>query len=85
MHRWHHAASLGAPGANFATKLAIWDWLFGTGYLPEHKADDYGLWDHAPFPDGFIQQQLFAFRSFDPELAVERPSVIPNAATTGDR
>jgi len=43
MHRWHHARDLAAPGKNFATKLAIWDWLFGTAFLPEHKPTRYGL------------------------------------------
>ncbi|HYQ17030.1 MAG TPA: sterol desaturase family protein [Polyangiaceae bacterium] len=43
MHRWHHARELEMPGKNFATKLAIWDWLFGTAYLPEHKPKSYGL------------------------------------------
>jgi sterol desaturase/sphingolipid hydroxylase (fatty acid hydroxylase superfamily) len=43
MHRWHHATELPIPGKNFATKLAIWDFLFGTAYLPEHKPARYGL------------------------------------------
>jgi sterol desaturase/sphingolipid hydroxylase (fatty acid hydroxylase superfamily) len=30
-------------GLNFATKFAVWDWLFGTGYLPERRQFDYGL------------------------------------------
>jgi sterol desaturase/sphingolipid hydroxylase (fatty acid hydroxylase superfamily) len=45
MHRWHHARDLPMPGKNFATKLAIWDWLFGTAYLPAHKPPSYGLSD----------------------------------------
>ena len=43
MHRWHHARELPAPGKNFATKLALWDWLFGTAYLPSDKPRAYGL------------------------------------------
>lgn len=43
MHRWHHARELPAPGKNFATKLAIWDWIFGTAHLPAHKPEAYGL------------------------------------------
>ena len=66
MHRWHHA-SLKPEGENFATKLAIWDWIFGTGYLPEKKAERYGLWNDAPFPSSFVAQQLYAFRRFDAE------------------
>ena len=30
LHRWHHAIDYAPPGKNFATKLAIWDHLFGT-------------------------------------------------------
>ncbi len=45
MHRWHHAAELPLSGKNFATKLAIWDWLFGTAYLPSHKPKIYGFSD----------------------------------------
>lgn len=71
MHRWHHATSLKEPGANFATKLAIWDWLFGTAYRPKHKAEDYGLWNQQPFPEGFLDQQLHAFRKLDETPAFE--------------
>jgi hypothetical protein len=34
MHRWHHSMHYAGTGFNFGTKLAIWDWLFGTAYLP---------------------------------------------------
>lgn len=47
MHRWHHARELPLPGRNFATKLAIWDWLFGTAHLPPYKPERYGLGDAA--------------------------------------
>jgi sterol desaturase/sphingolipid hydroxylase (fatty acid hydroxylase superfamily) len=47
---------------NFATKLAIWDRLFGTAYLPAgRKPSGYGLSDVA-FPDGYWRQTFFAFR-----------------------
>ena len=45
MHRWHHARELPAPGKNFSTKLAVWDYLFGTAHRPAHKPRDYGLSD----------------------------------------
>jgi sterol desaturase/sphingolipid hydroxylase (fatty acid hydroxylase superfamily) len=64
MHRWHHSAEFTGYGFNFSTKLAIWDWIFGTGYLPEHKPPRYGL--DAPFPDNFFLQQLHAFRRTRP-------------------
>jgi sterol desaturase/sphingolipid hydroxylase (fatty acid hydroxylase superfamily) len=51
MHRWHHAQEM-VPGKNFATKFAVWDWMFGTAYLPSHKPAVYGLVPHdgANFP-----------------------------------
>ncbi|MCW8816973.1 MAG: sterol desaturase family protein, partial [Ignavibacteriaceae bacterium] len=36
MHRWHHSTGKGR-NRNFATKLAIWDWIFGTAFFPETK------------------------------------------------
>jgi sterol desaturase/sphingolipid hydroxylase (fatty acid hydroxylase superfamily) len=59
MHRWHHALEI-TTGINFATKLAIWDWLFGTAHLPSTKPAAYGVSD--PFPHGYVAQVLHAFR-----------------------
>jgi len=61
MHRWHHSTGKGR-NRNFATKLAIWDWLFGTAFLPDTKPDEYGLKTY--FPQHYFMQTLFAFRSF---------------------
>ncbi len=62
MHRLHHTTGKGR-NRNFATKFAIWDWLFGTAYLPEGiKAEDYGL--KTFFPQHYFMQTLYAFRSF---------------------
>jgi len=61
MHRWHHSTGKGR-NRNFATKLAIWDWLFGTAFLPETKPDEYGL--KTFFPKHYFKQTLFAFRTF---------------------
>ncbi len=61
MHRWHHSTGKGR-NRNFATKLAIWDWLFDTAFLPETKPDEYGL--KTFFPPHYMMQTLYAFRSF---------------------
>jgi sterol desaturase/sphingolipid hydroxylase (fatty acid hydroxylase superfamily) len=61
-HRWHHALDPQGHGRNFATKLALWDRLFGTALLPDHKPRGYGLADDRPFPRGYLAQQLYAFR-----------------------
>lgn len=34
MHRWHHCREFTGKGFNFGTKLALWDWISGTAYLP---------------------------------------------------
>jgi sterol desaturase/sphingolipid hydroxylase (fatty acid hydroxylase superfamily) len=68
MHRWHHDTDKAAHGKNFSTKLAIWDWLFGTAYLPDprlRKAGKYGLEDVTypeRFPFDYFVQQAAAFR-----------------------
>ncbi len=61
MHRWHHSTGKGR-NRNFATKFAIWDWLFGTAFLPDSKPDEYGL--KTFFPPHYFKQTLYAFRSF---------------------
>ncbi len=64
MHRWHHASNdERAFGRNFGTKLAIWDWIFRTRFLPPNeKANKYGISE--PFPAGYFQQVFYMFRSF---------------------
>jgi sterol desaturase/sphingolipid hydroxylase (fatty acid hydroxylase superfamily) len=62
MHRWHHTTGKGR-NQNFSTKLAVWDWVFGTAYLPAGQhAEEYGL--KAPFPGHYISQFVYAFRTF---------------------
>lgn len=62
MHRWHHANQKKALDKNFSTKLAMWDWLFGTAYFPKNeKAGSYGL--TKVYPLSFIQQFFYVFRS----------------------
>jgi len=77
MHRWHHAKGKGM-GANYSTKLAIWDWMFGTAYFPEGlRAGDYGV--RTWFPKHYLAQTLYAFRRFHrPRPA---PQARPNATT----
>lgn len=63
MHRWHHSKGKG-NSINYGTKFAVWDWLFGTAYLPkEQKPASYGLTD-GRFPEGYFRQHWFAFRPF---------------------
>ena len=61
MHRIHHTTGKGR-NRNFSTKLAIWDWIFGTAYKPDERVNEYGLKTY--YPDNFAKQFLFAFRSY---------------------
>lgn len=64
MHRWHHAREIKAPGMNFGTKLAIWDWLFGTAFLPPEKPQAYGLPDIDYPKEGWAAYFLHHVHSF---------------------
>jgi sterol desaturase/sphingolipid hydroxylase (fatty acid hydroxylase superfamily) len=51
--------------SNFSTKLAIWDWMFGTAYFPSNQqATGYGV--RAWFPKHYVGQTLYAFRPLRP-------------------
>jgi sterol desaturase/sphingolipid hydroxylase (fatty acid hydroxylase superfamily) len=81
MHRWHHSSEGLRREVNFATKIAAWDWIFGTAYLPESKPRAYGLWNNAPFPEGpgwrgalldYFAQHAWAFRAWEGSGARQR-------------
>ena len=64
MHQWHHADDRRVFYANFSTKLACWDWLFGTAFLPaEEKPSAYGL--YYDYPKDYFLQHLFAVKRVD--------------------
>ncbi|MFI5148274.1 MAG: sterol desaturase family protein [Bacteroidia bacterium] len=60
MHLWHHADQQEVFFANYSTKFAIWDWIFGTGYHPDFKPVRYGL--PYEFPKGYFGQLIALFR-----------------------
>jgi sterol desaturase/sphingolipid hydroxylase (fatty acid hydroxylase superfamily) len=44
LHIWHHThPDSGPPNRNFALTLAVWDWIFGTAYLPGHDPARLGF------------------------------------------
>ena len=66
MHRWHHAEEVPIPGCNFSTKIAIWDWIFGTAHLPrDRKPRSYGLGAGEGFPENYLLQHTAMFRPFE--------------------
>lgn len=63
MHQWHHADQKEVFHANFSTKFAFWDWIFGTAFLPEKKPEKYGL--YYDYPDDYFLQHAFAIKRFN--------------------
>ncbi len=62
MHIWHHAYELPANrphGVNFGITLALWDYLWGTNYIPHDGRDiRLGFADMEQFPKDFVQQSM---------------------------
>lgn len=63
MHQWHHAETVETYFANYATKFAFWDWLFGTAYLPNTKPNVFGL--PYKYPKDYFLQHAFSVKRFD--------------------
>lgn len=64
MHIWHHAKQMPARyGANYGISLSLWDYLFGTAYLPTDGRDiELGFEEVEKYPDTFISQQWYPFK-----------------------
>lgn len=67
MHIWHHAYDLPEErryGVNFGLTLAIWDYLFGTAYIPKDGRDiRLGFPGVETFPESFTGQVTHGFGS----------------------
>lgn len=65
MHIWHHAKHLpaGVKSVNYGLTLSIWDWVFGTAYMPASGRDiPLGFDDVEHYPHGFFRQLIAPFR-----------------------
>ena len=66
MHIWHHSYHLPKDrhtGVNFGLTLAIWDYLFGTAYVPHDGRDiRLGFPGVEEFPEDFVRQNVHGFR-----------------------
>jgi len=59
MHIWHHAKVLpeGRYGVNFGISLSVWDYLFGTVYIPKDGKDEpLGFPGDESYPKKFFDQ-----------------------------
>lgn len=64
MHIWHHAKELpNKYGVNFGLSLSIWDYLFGTAYIPQSGKDiELGFDRDEFFPKKFIAQISYPWK-----------------------
>lgn len=66
MHIWHHAYELPKQkkrGVNFGITLSLWDYLFGTNYIPQEGRDiKLGFPGVEKFPKTFIGQIRYGFK-----------------------
>ena len=62
MHIWHHAYQIPEDrryGVNFGLTLSLWDYLFGTSYIPHDGKDiKLGFPGMEDYPKTFLQQSL---------------------------
>lgn len=69
MHIWHHAYDLPKErrtGVNFGITLSLWDYLFGTNYIPKNGRDiKLGFPGVEEFPKGFLAQNTHGFKKKD--------------------
>ncbi len=61
LHRWHHSMVKEESNHNYGNNLIIWDWLFGTWYLPsEDEVQELGLLNRT-YPSTFLEQMTVPF------------------------
>jgi len=67
LHLWHHANYKEVFHANFSTKFAVWDYLFGTvynpGFKPGNQPENWGL--YYDYPKDYFLQHAFSVKRFD--------------------
>lgn len=66
MHIWHHSKELPEEhpyGMNFGLSLSLWDYLFGTAYIPHDGRDiELGFQGDEEFPREFGGQTVYPFK-----------------------
>jgi sterol desaturase/sphingolipid hydroxylase (fatty acid hydroxylase superfamily) len=62
-HHWHHSTDRAALDKNFAGALVVWDWLFGTLYLPANQRPrSFGVLGDR-MPTGIVGLLAYPFRA----------------------
>jgi sterol desaturase/sphingolipid hydroxylase (fatty acid hydroxylase superfamily) len=60
-HHWHHTMSDQGGNKNFAATLAIYDWIFGTFYLPADRLPEHYGVDRDDVPEDLVGQFFYPF------------------------
>jgi sterol desaturase/sphingolipid hydroxylase (fatty acid hydroxylase superfamily) len=80
-HHWHHSTDDAALDKNFAGVLVLWDWMFGTLYLPKgRRPHSYGVLDRG-VPTGPVG--LLAYPFFTARRAHDR-NLVPTESRRRD-
>lgn len=70
MHIWHHDYDRGGGDTvNFGIIFSIWDWLFGTAYMPDHQPRKLGYPGVEAHPTDFFSQAVWPAQRWLPALA----------------
>ena len=69
MHLWHHDAHSQERGgtSNFAIIFSVWDWAFGTAYMPAHPPKKIGFEGVEAFPHTFFGQTMWPLSDHLPQ------------------
>jgi sterol desaturase/sphingolipid hydroxylase (fatty acid hydroxylase superfamily) len=69
LHLWHHAREVPHNhNVNYGSALSMWDFLFGTSYLPDDRNDvKLGFEGIEEFPTTLLRQQLHPFDRWLPK------------------
>lgn len=64
LHRWHHSKTIFEANHNYGQTVSVWDWVFGTRYLPKDRAppEEIGIADLPAFPMTWWAQIMSPFR-----------------------
>ncbi len=70
MHVWHHDVLLrGKGGQNFGITLSVWDWLFGTAYMPEEgQPERLGFEGMERYPRSLLARLFYPFYKWIPAV-----------------
>jgi len=64
LHRWHHSRNPDEGNRNYGENLVVWDVVFGTRYLPDHRRPPVDIGCDDPVPVSFLGQLAHPFRQW---------------------